>query len=237
LKTFLTAEWQNLIMVNYEIDPKYLLPYLPKGVDLDYYNGKTYISLVGFLFKDSSLFKIPIPLFGTFEEINLRFYVTRKIGNEVKRGVVFINETVPNKTVAWVANKLYKEHYTSIPTKHKWKIDANYKEIEYQWMVNKKWNRLKVIANTNALKMKVGSIEEFIFEHYIGYTKVNTTKSIEYKVNHPSWNVNEIKDYTINCNFCDFYGKDFEILNSTKSHSIMLAEGSAVSIDWKRHQF
>ena len=237
MKTFLTAEWQNLIMVNYEIDPKYLLPYLPKGVDLDYYNGKTYISLVGFLFKDSSLFKIPIPLFGTFEEINLRFYVTRKIGNEVKRGVVFINETVPNKTVAWVANKLYKEHYTSIPTKHKWKIDANYKEIEYQWMVNKKWNRLKVIANTNALKMKVGSIEEFIFEHYIGYTKVNTTKSIEYKVNHPSWNVNEIKDYTINCNFCDFYGKDFEILNSTKSHSIMLAEGSAVSIDWKRHQF
>jgi uncharacterized protein YqjF (DUF2071 family) len=237
MKTFLTAEWQNLIMVNYEIDPKYLTPYLPKGVNLDYYNGKTYISLVGFLFKDSSLFKIPIPLFGTFEEINLRFYVTRKIGNEVKRGVVFINETVPNKTVAWVANKLYKEHYTSIPTKHKWKIDAKYKEIEYQWMVNKKWNRLKVIANTNALKMKVGSIEEFIFEHYFGYTKVNTTQSIEYKVNHPSWYVNEIKDYTVNCDFCDFYGKNFEILNSTKSHSIMLAEGSAVSIDWKRHQF
>jgi hypothetical protein len=104
-------------------------------------------------------------------------------------------------------------------------------------MVNKKWNCLKVIANTHALKMNVGSIEEFIFEHYYGYTKVNTSQSIEYKVNHPSWNVNEIKDYTINCNFCDFYGKDFEILNSTKSHSIMLAEGSAVSIDWKRHQF
>jgi uncharacterized protein YqjF (DUF2071 family) len=237
MKTFLTAEWQNIIMVNYEIDPKYLTPYLPQGVDLDYYNGKTYVSLVGFLFKDSSLFKIPIPLFGTFEEINLRFYVTRKIGNEVKRGVVFINETVPNKTVAWIANKLYKEHYTSIPTKHKWKIDADYKEIEYQWMVNKKWNRLKVIANTNALKMKVGSIEEFIFEHYFGYTKVNTTQSIEYKVNHPSWYVNEIKDYTVNCDFCDFYGKNFEILNSTKSHSIMLAEGSAVSVDWKRHQF
>ena len=237
MKTFLTAEWQNLIMVNYEIDPKYLTPYLPQGVDLDYYNGKTYISLVGFLFKDSSLFKIPIPLFGTFEEINLRFYVTRKIGNEVKRGVVFINETVPNKTVAWVANKLYKEHYTSIPTKHKWKIDADYKEIEYQWMVNKKWNCLKVIANTDALKMNAGSIEEFIFEHYFGYTKVNTTQSIEYKVNHPSWYVNEIKDYTISCDFCDFYGKNFEILNSTKSHSIMLAEGSAVSIDWKRHQF
>jgi uncharacterized protein YqjF (DUF2071 family) len=237
MKTFLKAKWQNLIMVNYEIDPKYLIPYLPNGVDLDYYNGKTYISLVGFLFKDTSLFKIPIPLLGTFEEINLRFYVKRKIGNEVKRGVVFINETVPNKTVAWIANKLYKEHYSAIPTKHTWKIDAKYKEIEYQWLVNKKWNYINVLATTNAIKMKVGSIEEFIFEHYFGYTKVNTTQSIEYKVNHPSWFVNEIKEYNLNCNFSDFYGKDFEILNSTNPDSVMLAEGSAVSIDWKRHNF
>jgi uncharacterized protein YqjF (DUF2071 family) len=136
MKTFLTAKWQNLIMINYEIDPTYLAPYLPTGVDLDFYNDKTYISLVGFLFKDSCLFKIPIPIFGTFEEINLRFYVKRKIGNEFKRGVVFINETVPNKTVAWVANKLYKEHYTSIATKHNWKIDNSNKEIEYKWLVN-----------------------------------------------------------------------------------------------------
>lgn len=59
---------------------------------------------------------------GTFEEVNLRFYVVRKVGNELRRGVVFINETVPNKIVAWVANKLYKEHYIAIPTKHNWTI-------------------------------------------------------------------------------------------------------------------
>jgi uncharacterized protein YqjF (DUF2071 family) len=111
LKTFLTAKWQNLIMVNYEIDPSYLLPYLPNGVELDYFQGKSYISLVGFLFKDSKIFNIPIPFLGTFEEVNLRFYVIRKVGNSIRRGVVFINETVPNKTVAYVANKLYKEQY------------------------------------------------------------------------------------------------------------------------------
>ena len=53
MTTFLTAKWQNLIMANFEIDSTYLLPYLPKGVELDFYNGKTYISLVGFLFKDT----------------------------------------------------------------------------------------------------------------------------------------------------------------------------------------
>ncbi len=78
MKTFLTAKWQNLIMANYEIEPSLLLPYLPKGVELDYFNGKTYVSLVGFLFKDSSIFKIPIPFLGTFEEINLRFTLFEK---------------------------------------------------------------------------------------------------------------------------------------------------------------
>lgn len=237
MTTFLTAKWQNLIMANYEIDPSYLLPYLPKGVELDYFNGKAYISLVGFMFKDTRLFKIPIPFFGTFEEVNLRFYVIRKVGNKIKRGVVFINETVPNKTVAWVANILYKEHYIAIPTTHSWKINENNKEIEYQWLVNNNWNSLKVVANLAKQKMQPNSIEEFIFEHYFGYTKVNANHSIEYKINHPSWEINEIQDYSVKCNFKDFYGDDFEVLNSTKPHSVMLAEGSIISVDWKRYRF
>lgn len=237
MTTFLTAKWQNLIMANYEIDPSYLLPYLPKGVELDYFNSKAYISLVGFMFKQSSLFKIPIPFWGSFEEVNLRFYVTRKIGNEIRRGVVFINETVPNKTVAWVANKLYKEHYSAIPTKHLWEIKLATKEIDYQWKVNNNWNQLNVRASTTKEKMEHGSMEEFIFEHYFGYTKVNENQSIEYKINHPSWEINAVKEYSINCDFNAFYGKDFDILNSTKPHSVMLAEGSDISVDWKRTKF
>jgi hypothetical protein len=237
MRTFLNAQWQNLIMVNYEIEPDLLLPYLPKGVELDYYNGKVYISLVGFLFKDSNIFSIPIPFMGTFEEVNLRFYVIRKVDNETRRGVVFINETVPNKIVAWVANKLYKEHYTAIPTKHKWASNNHIKEIQYQWKVQSKWNSMKIEASVTKNKMETGSIEEFIFEHYYGYTKVNEQHSIEYKINHPSWEINAIKHHEIDCDFAAFYGNDFEILNHTKPHSVMLAEGSDISVDWKRVSF
>jgi uncharacterized protein YqjF (DUF2071 family) len=237
VKTFLTAKWQNLIMVNYEIDSSYLLPYLPNGVELDYFQGKTYVSLVGFLFKDSKIFSVPIPFLGTFEEVNLRFYVIRKVGNSIRRGVVFINETVPNKTVAYVANKLYKEHYTSVPTKHEWQINKDEKRIEYNWYSNKKWFSMKVRANATSHKMKPGSIESFIFEHYFGFTKLDGHQSIEYKVNHPSWEIHDIQNYQVDCNFSEFYGENFGILNSTKPHSVMLAEGSDVSIDWKRKRF
>jgi uncharacterized protein YqjF (DUF2071 family) len=237
MNTFLKAKWENLIMANYEISPSSLLPYLPHGVELDYFQGKAYVSLVGFLFKDTSIFNVPIPFFGTFEEVNLRFYVVRKIGNELRRGVVFINETVPNKIVAWVANKLYKEHYTSIPTKHNWVLKGDTKEIQYQWKVQSKWNGIQVNASASSHKMVAGSIEEYIFEHYYGYTKVDDTQSIEYKINHPSWMINDIHDYKIDCDFAAFYGKDFEVLNGAKPHSVMLAEGSGISVDWKRVSF
>lgn len=237
VNTFLKAKWENLIMANYEISPSCLLPYLPNGVELDFFQGKAYVSLVGFLFKDTSIFNIPIPFLGTFEEVNLRFYVVRKIGNKLRRGVVFINETVPNKTVAWVANKLYKEHYTSIPTKHNWVFKGDTKEIQYQWKVQSKWNDIQVNASATSHKMVAGSIEEYIFEHYYGYTKVDAKRSSEYKINHPSWKINDIHDYKIDCNFYAFYGNEFEVLNGAKPHSVMLAEGSEISVDWKRVSF
>ena len=92
-------------MANYSIDPTILLPYLPAGLELDLYNGKAYVSLVGFMFKRSRIFNIPIPFMGTFEEVNLRFYVKRKVDGTYRRGVVFINETVPYKPVAWLAKQ------------------------------------------------------------------------------------------------------------------------------------
>jgi len=236
-ETFLSARWENLIMANYSVHPDVLNPYLPKGVELDFYNDMVYVSLVGFLFKQTSLFKIPIPFLGTFEEINLRFYVKRIEGISEKRGVVFINETVPYKSVAWLANKLYKEHYISIPTKNSTDIGKSGKKIRYEWKINKAWNRLAVHAAPESEKMIVGSIEEFIFEHYYGYTKINDKVSQEYKVNHPRWLVNKVIDYSIDCDFTAMYGSDFSFLNNQQPDSVIMAEGSPVSVNWKRTSF
>lgn len=57
MTVFLKANWEDIIMANYEIDPELLLPYLPKGVSLDLFDGKAYVSLVGFMFKDCPVLK------------------------------------------------------------------------------------------------------------------------------------------------------------------------------------
>jgi uncharacterized protein len=234
MAVFLKANWENIIMANYEIDPKILIPFLPKGLELDLFNGKCYISLVGFMFKNTKLFNITIPYFGTFEEINLRFYVIRKEGNTIKRGVVFINETIPYPIVAWMANKLYKEHYTVVQTKHEIIKENNSQKIKFEWLLDKKWNNIYVEASNTSSKMQNESLEQFIYEHYYGYTKVSESKTEEYKLQHPSWKTNAVVNYKIDCDFEAMYGKSFSILNQTNPDAVFIAEGSSVAVEWKR---
>ena len=236
MNTFLTARWENLIMANYEVNPDVLLPYLPKGVELDFFDGKTYVSLVGFMFKKTKIFHIPIPFLGTFEEVNLRFYVKRTEGDTIKRGVVFINEIVHCQLVAWLANKSYKEHFIAIPTKSKIDILMHSKSIRYEWKINKEWNHLSVNASIENEEMIVGSKEEYILEHYYGYTRIDSQHSQEYEVKHPRWRVNKVEDYSINCDFKSMYGADFDFLNNVAPNSVILAEGSPISVEWKRKQ-
>ncbi len=111
---FLTAKWLNLAIINYEIDPIKLSSYVPTGTQIDQWNGKTYISLVGFNFIDTKLKGIPVPFHRNFEEVNLRFYVRRKENKTWKRGVVFIKEIVPKAAIAFVARLFYNENYIAL---------------------------------------------------------------------------------------------------------------------------
>lgn len=233
-QTFLAARWEDLIMANYAVDPSILQAYLPAGVELDLFEGKAYVSLVGFMFRQTSLFRIPIPFLGTFEEVNLRFYVKRLGEDGLRRGVVFINETVPFKAVAWLANRLYQEHYIAIPTRHQIEHGPIMHEIRYDWKLNQHWNHLAVQAVAAALPMAAGSIEEFIFEHYYGYTKIDPHHSQEYRVNHPRWLVHPVTDYAVDCDFRAMYGDAFAFLKDQQPDSVLLAAGSAVTVDWKR---
>ena len=131
--TFLSAEWRKLAFANYEVEPALLLKYLPKGTELDLWNGRCYVSLVGFMFKNVRLLGVPVPFHTEFEEVNLRFYVRHKSDGEWRRGVVFVSELVPKIAVAFVANTVYREHYETVPMRHVWKNDGITQTIEYDW--------------------------------------------------------------------------------------------------------
>ena len=103
---FLTAEWRNLVMLNYEVDPDLLRQLVPPGTVLDSWNGKSFLSLVGFRFLKTKVAGVSLPFHRNFDEVNLRFYVRRCEATEVKRGVVFVREIVPRWLIAAVGAPL-----------------------------------------------------------------------------------------------------------------------------------
>src|SRR5215469_12350333 len=92
---FLSAEWRDLVMLNYEVEPSVLIRHLPHGTSLDSFKGRTYLTLVGFRFCRTKLLgRFTVPFHADFDEVNLRFYVRRREGGDDRRGVVFIAEVV-----------------------------------------------------------------------------------------------------------------------------------------------
>ncbi|WP_299135550.1 DUF2071 domain-containing protein [uncultured Tenacibaculum sp.] len=230
--SFLRAEWRKLIMINYEVNPSVLKPYLPLGTDLDFFEGKCYVSVVGFMFLNTRLLGVKVPFHVNFEEVNLRFYVKKEKEGEIKRGVVFIKEIVPKAAITFVANTIYNENYQTLEMKHLWNLKKNKMNITYKWKINNEWNSIEVEALNNLEKIEKKSEIEFIAEHYWGYSK-NNNKTTEYEVKHPKWEFYPVINHKIDVNFLETYNKDFLFLRNQKPTSVFLLEGSEVSVENK----
>ncbi len=233
-KVFLSAEWKNLIMANYTVEPSILKQYLPAGTQLDFYNGRTYVSLVGFMFLNTRVKGIKIPFHINFEEVNLRFYVKRFVNGEWRRGVVFIKEIVPKLAISFVANTVYKEKYCRMPMQHSIKLQGHEMKTEYRWKHSGKWNRLGAVTNAAPENLVTGSEAAFIAEHYFGYSRYNNTTTYEYEVKHPEWKIHLLKSYNADCDFKTVYGDAFAILNNRNPDSVFMAAGSAITVSGKQ---
>ncbi len=229
INPFLTAEWKNLIMFNYATDPSVLLPYLPAHTIPDTYKDVHYVSLVGFMFQHTKVLGVKIPFHINFEEVNLRFYVKRKVNGEWRRGVVFVREIVPKHAIAFVANNLYSEHYSVMPMRHEVKNGTTL-SVRYGWKHKGAWNEMGISTAKMPVAMQAGSSEEFITEHYWGYNRVSASRTTEYKVEHPKWNYFPVDEYSVDCRFSELYGNDFAFLHNAKPLSVFMADGSAISV-------
>jgi uncharacterized protein YqjF (DUF2071 family) len=239
--TFLTAEWRKLIMAQYAVEPSLLAPWLPHGVELDLFNSRCFVSLVGFLFDRVRIKGVPPPFHTRFEEVNLRFYVRRVMPDgSARRGVVFISEIVSKPAITLVANTLYGEAYRTAPTQHLWRESPSGLDISYSWKVPSgaakgRWQHLSVQAESQALDIAPASMEEFITEHYWGYTARRDGVTGEYGVEHPHWQHYPVRAAQVSADFAALYGKAFAHLTGREPDHVLLAEGSAIAVRQGSH--
>jgi uncharacterized protein len=229
-RTFLTAEWRDLVMLNYEVDATQLQKFVPARTELERWQDHVFLSLVGFRFLSTRVFGLAIPFHRNFEEVNLRFYVRRRDRDEIKRGVVFIREIVPRGAIATVARTFYNENYITLPMAHRVDRQAAFLNAEYSWKVRSSWNRMRASAAGEPTLLRPGSYEEFITEHYWGYAAQPDGGCVEYQVDHPPWRVWNAWDASFEGCMEEIYGRDLAAALSSHPASAFIAEGSAVSV-------
>ena len=230
-RVFLSAEWRDLVMLNYEVEPGILRQYVPSGVELDTFAGRTFVSLVGFQFLRTKLYGfLAVPFHSNFDEVNLRLYVRRREGDEIKRGVVFIRELVPREAIAGLARLMYGERYEACPMEHGIERRADGIAAEYRWEWHGRRFLLSAAAKGEAARVAEGSIENFITEHYWGYSAKSASETIEYRVSHEPWRVWVSTNARFEGDGVALYGASFGGILRGAPDSAFIAEGSPVLV-------
>lgn len=230
-RAFLTAQWRHLVMLNFAVEPAVVEPYVPAGTELDFFHGSTYLSVVGFQFLGTKLLGVPIPCHKNFEEINLRLYVRRGVDDGWRRGVVFIKEIVPRWMVSLVARTVYNENYVTHKTRYLIELPVQGKpgKVGYEWHAGR-WQGVAAGMVGEPVPLAPGSEEEFITEHYWGYTRQKDGGTMEYQVEHPAWRVWTATEAKLDADVSDLYGPKFLPVLTAEPTSAFVADGSPVVV-------
>jgi uncharacterized protein YqjF (DUF2071 family) len=223
-------------VLNYAIEPHVLEPYLPVGLELDFWRGTTYVSLVAFLFQNTRVCGLPIPFHRSFPEVNLRFYVKRPMPKGDRRGVVFLREVAPRRAVAFVARKLYGEKYLALPMRAKVELDGRFSGIarsaRFEWRLDKQPFAIEAASVALPQYPRPDSLDEFIIEHYWGYSAGTRADlaCLEYEVEHPPWLIRPAESATFTGDAAMLYGEEFAEALAGPPDSAFLADGSHVAV-------
>jgi uncharacterized protein len=224
--TWLTAEWRNLCLFTYAVDPARLERYLPPGLTLDMRDGKAFVSLVAFDFVNTRVLGVSWPGYRHFPEVNLRFYV--KQGET--RGVAFIREYVPSRLVAFLARALYNEPYQQAPMSSASRESEHAIEVEHVLHAGGRAQRLRILARRTESVPAEHSSVHFFKEHAIGFGCSRRGELLRYEVRHPIWTTYPVQDFHLDWEFGTVYGAQWADLSRQAPLSVVLAKGSAVRV-------
>ena len=230
-RPFLTAQWRNLVILTYAVDPARIIDLVPAGTTLDSWNRQAFVSLLAFQFLDTKILGTPVPFHQDFEEVNLRFYVRRSTEEGVRHGVVFIRELVPRHFVGSMARLLYREPYQIVPMRSKVSPGPP-PDVQYEWNITDHWCTVAASGDGAGKEPAPGSLEEFLTVRHWGYNGEKGKDTLEYRVDHPRWNIWHPERPRVDYDPAAMCGTDLGG-QLRRPISTLIADGSGVTIHWR----
>ncbi|GJM18084.1 MAG: hypothetical protein DHS20C14_02970 [Phycisphaeraceae bacterium] len=225
-RAFLTASWRRLILAQYETDPALLEPRLPRGLTLDEWEGRAFVSVVAFDFLDTRVRGMRVPGCVNFPEVNLRFYVT----DGDRRGVCFVRELVPSWLTATVARVIYNEPYAKARMRAHAAVSDDELTIEHRFEFGEREHRISATCDAEPSTAPADSIEHHFKEHEWGFGRTRRGVPTVYRVAHPEWLVHRVRESRVEIDAGALYGPEWAWLSDTAPASVVVAEGSDVAV-------
>ncbi|MEM0951386.1 MAG: DUF2071 domain-containing protein [Cyanobacteria bacterium P01_H01_bin.74] len=233
---FLQQSWQNVLFLNYAIQPEEIRPLLPDGLELDLYNDSSaWVSIVPFQLKSKLPF-LKTSFFNTWQwpiqlnELNVRTYV--KVNGVA--GIYFFSLDANDLCSVWAARTLFSLNYFNA------NIQVNtLGQGQTEWLAERRHPgqkksrfRLKMKPGLAKISVNEGSLTDWLTSRWRFYA------------------VNPKDKKTIICGTIDhgpwpLYPADIEILENTllddhslpqpeQPESVYFSPGVAVSAYWRQ---
>ncbi len=229
---FVTGRFRHIVLLNYGADPSLLTPWLPPHTELDFHNKVTYLSLVGLQSFALKVYGLPFPLYREHAQVNLRFYVRRRVGGtRWRHGVVFINQIIPHRFIAWGVRRIFHETVISR------RIDARIKkngrglnQMEYSWPSGQQHCFIRTAFHGGDDDIVPAADRNFFVERYWGYRALRDGGCLEYDFAHPEWETYPGLDTVTTAEVGDFYGPPFSGILHRSPDSAFVCRGSEISL-------
>lgn len=225
---WMRADWGNLVMVSWLVDPKLVQERMPPGCSPDLWDGAAALSLVGVDFSNVVVRGISWPWHDRFPEVNLRTYVQGPNGP----GVMFLGELVPKLLVAKLARRTYGEPYEKRKVRMEKRVRHSEPEAAYEWDVGARTFRISVRAEAQSHPVPAGSLEEFLLDRGRGYNVFRGGTTFE--VSHEPWTMRAPLRYAVDCATGAPFGAIFGPVFQSECASVIYSDGSAVRVGYPR---
>lgn len=219
---FLTTRWSNLFLLTYRIPAEKVEKLVPPGVTLEKDATVSFLSLD---FRGTRVLGIPVPGFRNFLDINLRTYV--QWGST--KGVVFVREIVPSRTVAWVARTVFGEPFRAAP------IRSEISESDGKIIIHREFDfggRTHTIRAEAKASPSLPDTHPFLDRTW-GFGRAGRGETISYEIVRSRMETCPVESWSLDMDWAAVYGKEWAFLQDAEPVSVDMAVGTEIKVRYR----
>jgi uncharacterized protein YqjF (DUF2071 family) len=184
-RAVMVQRWSDLAFLHWPYPPDVVQRLLPAGLTVDTFDGRAWVGLIPFRMEGLGLpVWAPLPLVGSFPEVNVRTYV--RAGG--RRGVWFFSLDVDRVLPTLVARGAYRLPYCSGAASHERHGDRLTTTVERHWPRPERPATTDIVVRTTREPVD-DPLTRFVTDRWRLFSRTSRGGLRSAPVDHPRWSI------------------------------------------------